>query len=149
MPTIDVIIAAHKEAVRRALRDHQEKAMSKKPDYMYSRLTLAGSDDVDELLRLCKGDKQQAESILHAMLNNYLHFNQMHREKDLGALHRLQVEKRQRETTLSEALRHHDIHPSDALVLTRKLQELEGDIQKLIDKLEEKAERPVRQGVFS
>ena len=120
--------------------------MSKKPEYLYSRLTLTGSDDVDELIRRCKGDYQQAESILHAMLNNYLHFQSMQREKDLGALHRLQVEQRH----VREEIREMSASPmvSNSAFSARaqpkfeRIDKVQEEIEKLIDKLEEKAARP-------
>jgi len=93
MPTLGVIQEAYRESIRRALSNYQERDMNKSY-YMYSKITLDGSDDVDELVRQCGGNYHQAQDILFGMLSNYLHFNQMQKEKDLGALHRLQCEQR-------------------------------------------------------
>ena len=150
---LEDIVEGHKEAVRNFLRDYQEKAMSKKPEHMYSKLTLAGSDSVDELVHRCKGDYQQAESILHSMLDNYLHFESMSRERDLGSINRLQCEQKHIREEIQEMAATPLI--TDGRFSARVVAKLERlvknqtTIKELLAKLDNPPSRPARQSPTS
>jgi hypothetical protein len=68
--------------------------MAKAPEYFGSSLTLDSSSHVDTLVSRCQGDLLLAERIVHSMLVNYLHFEEMRRAKDAGRIFSLQLEKR-------------------------------------------------------